>query len=130
MLGKRHYRFAGAYTNPVVLKRRATPGPHRISAARPAQQPFPNRVPCESAASNTSVAHTASTRTWSRAASDEARDLIRFRDLLRDDISLRRAYEAEKRAILARGIVKGTEYSKAKGEFIRRALAPLKSSRT
>lgn len=55
--------------------------------------------------------------------SDEARDLVRFRDLLREDICLRRAYEAEKRVILARGIVKGTEYSNAKGEFIRRALA-------
>ena len=54
--------------------------------------------------------------------SDEARALVRFRDLLRDNIFLRRAYEAEKRAILARGIVEGTEYSKAKGEFIRRAL--------
>ncbi|MGE5219570.1 MAG: GrpB family protein [Chloroflexota bacterium] len=55
--------------------------------------------------------------------SGEARDLIRFRDLLRNDQGLRRAYEAEKRMILARGITKGTEYSNAKGEFIRRALA-------
>ena len=46
---------------------------------------------------------------------DEARDLIRFRDILRVNISLRRAYETEKRAILARGITKSTEYSKAKG---------------
>ena len=61
--------------------------------------------------------------------SDEARDLLRFRDLLRDDICLRRAYEAEKRAILARGAVKGTEYSNAKGEFIRCALAAAKSNR-
>jgi GrpB-like predicted nucleotidyltransferase (UPF0157 family) len=56
-------------------------------------------------------------------ASNEARALVRFRDLLRYDLNLRRAYEAEKRAILARGIIEGTEYSKAKGEFIRRALA-------
>ena len=55
--------------------------------------------------------------------SNEARDLVRFRDLLREDISLRRAYEAEKRAILARGAVKGAEYSNAKRDFIRRALA-------
>ncbi|MGH7854425.1 MAG: GrpB family protein [Candidatus Binatia bacterium] len=55
--------------------------------------------------------------------SSEARDLARFRDLLREDICLRRAYEGEKRVILARGIVKGNEYSNAKGEFIRRALA-------
>jgi len=53
----------------------------------------------------------------------EARDLIKFRDLLRDNEGLRRAYEAEKRIILARGITKGIEYSNAKGEFIRRALA-------
>lgn len=54
--------------------------------------------------------------------SDEAHDLVRFRDLLRADIRLRRAYEAEKRAILARGIVNGSEYSDSKGDFIRRAL--------
>ena len=54
---------------------------------------------------------------------DEARDLIRFRDLLRVNTSLRRAYEGEKRAILARGITKSTEYSKAKGAFIRSVLA-------
>jgi GrpB-like predicted nucleotidyltransferase (UPF0157 family) len=53
----------------------------------------------------------------------EARDLVRFRELLRHNVDLRRAYEAEKRAILARGVTRGTEYSNAKGEFIRRALA-------
>jgi GrpB-like predicted nucleotidyltransferase (UPF0157 family) len=56
-------------------------------------------------------------------ASGEARDLIKFRDLLRSEEGLRRAYEAEKRMILARGITRGSEYSNAKGEFIRRALA-------
>ncbi len=55
--------------------------------------------------------------------SSEARDLIRFRDLLRGNEGLRRDYEAEKRMILACGITKGTEYSNAKGEFIRRVLA-------
>jgi len=58
-----------------------------------------------------------------QTGSGEARDLIKFRDLLRENEGLRRAYEAEKRMILARGITKGTEYSNAKGEFIRRALA-------
>jgi len=53
----------------------------------------------------------------------EAHDLVRFRDMLREDPALRRAYGAEKRAILARGIIKGAEYSNAKGEFIRRVLA-------
>ncbi|HVO93913.1 MAG TPA: GrpB family protein [Terriglobales bacterium] len=57
------------------------------------------------------------------SAADEARDLLRFRDLLRVNTSLRRAYEGEKRMILARGITKSTEYSKAKGVFIRSALA-------
>lgn len=57
------------------------------------------------------------------AGSDEARDLLKFRDILRGNTGLRRAYEAEKRAILARGITKSTEYSKAKGDFIRCVLA-------
>jgi len=35
---------------------------------------------------------------------------------------LQRAYEAHKRAILARGLTKSNEYSKAKGDFIQRAL--------
>jgi GrpB-like predicted nucleotidyltransferase (UPF0157 family) len=61
--------------------------------------------------------------------SNEARDLVQFRDLLRDNVCLRRAYEAEKRAILARGVVKGTEYSNAKRDFIRRALALARSNR-
>lgn len=52
----------------------------------------------------------------------EAVNLLKFRDALRQDMDLRRAYEAEKRAILARGITQGTEYSKAKGDFIQRAL--------
>jgi len=55
--------------------------------------------------------------------SDEARDLLKFRDLLRRNEGLRRAYEMEKRAILARGISKSNEYSNAKGDFIRRVLA-------
>jgi GrpB-like predicted nucleotidyltransferase (UPF0157 family) len=54
--------------------------------------------------------------------SNEARNFVRFRDILRENICLRRAYESEKRAILARGAVKGNEYSNAKGQFIRRLL--------
>jgi GrpB-like predicted nucleotidyltransferase (UPF0157 family) len=53
----------------------------------------------------------------------QAVNLLKFRDALRRDVDLRRAYEAEKRAILARGITQGTEYSKAKGNFIQRASA-------
>jgi GrpB-like predicted nucleotidyltransferase (UPF0157 family) len=54
---------------------------------------------------------------------DEARALVRFRDLLRQNVCLRRTYESEKRAILARGLINGSEYADAKGEFIRRTLA-------
>ena len=57
-----------------------------------------------------------------QAGSSEARDLVRFRDLLRHNTDLRCRYETEKRALLARGITRGTEYSNAKGDFIRRAL--------
>jgi GrpB-like predicted nucleotidyltransferase (UPF0157 family) len=57
------------------------------------------------------------------AGSSEARDLLRFRDLLRRNVSLLRAYEMEKRAILARGITLSADYSKAKGDFIHRVLA-------
>ena len=57
------------------------------------------------------------------AGSDEARNLIKFRDILRSNTGLRRAYEAEKRSILARGITTSTEYSKTKGDFIRCVLA-------
>lgn len=57
------------------------------------------------------------------AGSCEARDLLQFRDLLRSDNTLRQAYEREKRAILSRGVTKSTDYSKAKGDFIRRVLS-------
>lgn len=57
------------------------------------------------------------------AGSDQAGDLVKFRDILCGNTGLRRAYEAEKRAILARGVTKSTEYSKAKGDFIRSVLA-------
>ncbi len=57
------------------------------------------------------------------AGSAEARDLVRFRDLLRANAGLRRAYEMEKCKILARGIMHGSEYSNAKGEFIRGVLS-------
>ena len=57
-----------------------------------------------------------------QAGCADARHLMEFRELLRHDVALRRAYEAEKRAILARGITRSTEYSNAKGLFICRAL--------
>ena len=55
--------------------------------------------------------------------SAEAADLIKFRDLLRNNVGLRRAYEMEKRVILSRGVSKSTQYSEAKAKFIRTALA-------
>lgn len=56
------------------------------------------------------------------AGHSEAHDLLKFRNLLRSDAELLRCYEAEKRAILALGTTKSTEYSNAKGEFIQRVL--------
>ena len=53
----------------------------------------------------------------------EASDLIKFRDLLRSNVGLRRAYEMQKRVLLSRGISESTQYSQAKREFIRTALA-------
>jgi GrpB-like predicted nucleotidyltransferase (UPF0157 family) len=59
----------------------------------------------------------------------EATDLRAFRELLRLDADVRRAYEAEKRAILAKGVRDSTEYAKAKGAFVERVLANLRHPR-
>jgi GrpB-like predicted nucleotidyltransferase (UPF0157 family) len=108
-------------------------GPNRLDAARKAldrigfqrqggEDPFPESRPMRVG----SVEYFG--RTYRihahvvEAGCAEARDLVRFRELLRRHIDLRRAYEAEKRAILARGITRSAEYSNAKGVFIRRAL--------
>jgi nicotinamidase-related amidase/GrpB-like predicted nucleotidyltransferase (UPF0157 family) len=56
------------------------------------------------------------------ADADEAAELCWFRDRLRSDASLREAYMAEKRAILARGIRDGLDYALAKTGFIRQEL--------
>ena len=50
--------------------------------------------------------------------SQEHRELVWFRDALRDSPELRERYEERKRAILATGIVDSIEYCKAKGTFI------------
>jgi len=55
--------------------------------------------------------------------SAEAADLVKFRDLLRRNVGLRRAYEMEKRVTLSRDVSKSTQYAKAKAKFIRTALA-------
>lgn len=58
-----------------------------------------------------------------RAGDREVQALLAFRDRLRADADLRQAYQQEKLAILGRGITASTEYSKAKGDFIRGVLA-------
>jgi GrpB-like predicted nucleotidyltransferase (UPF0157 family) len=48
----------------------------------------------------------------------EHRQLIAFRDALRSDTELRRAYEDTKEQIVASGITDSLDYTKAKGSFI------------
>src|SRR6266511_998780 len=50
--------------------------------------------------------------------SEEQRELVWFRQMLRACSELRQRYEERKREILARGIVDPIEYCKAKGTFI------------
>jgi len=57
-----------------------------------------------------------------RGGDREGLDLIEFRNRLRTDGDLARAYQIEKLSILARGITVSTEYSKAKTDFIRAVL--------
>ena len=52
----------------------------------------------------------------------EVRKLLRFRDHLRMDPALLSAYVAEKRAIIAAGVISTGDYSNAKGGFIRGAI--------
>jgi len=56
------------------------------------------------------------------ASSPELHELLWFRDRLRSDIALQRAYEAEKVRILAEGVLDGIDYAEKKGEFVRRVL--------
>jgi len=48
----------------------------------------------------------------------EHRRLVAFRDALRSDPELRRAYEETKEQIIARGISDSLDYTRAKGSFI------------
>lgn len=57
------------------------------------------------------------------ASSPEVDEILWFRDRLRSDATLQRAYEAEKVRILAEGVLDGIDYAEKKGEFIRRVLA-------
>jgi GrpB-like predicted nucleotidyltransferase (UPF0157 family) len=56
------------------------------------------------------------------AESTEVEDLRYFRDCLRADPELRRAYVAFKKKLLAQGISDSVDYAVAKGEFIRQCL--------
>ena len=56
--------------------------------------------------------------------SPEVLSLRRFRDVLRDDATLRNAYEAKKREILKSGVRERADYTHAKGEFIRSVIGP------
>jgi GrpB-like predicted nucleotidyltransferase (UPF0157 family) len=56
------------------------------------------------------------------AESTEIEDLRYFRDCLRADPELRRAYVKFKKKLLAQGISDSVDYAVAKGEFIRQCL--------
>jgi GrpB-like predicted nucleotidyltransferase (UPF0157 family) len=58
-----------------------------------------------------------------REGAEEVERLLRFRDRLRADATLRAAYVAEKRAILSAGTTDTGTYSNAKGGFIRGAIS-------
>ena len=53
----------------------------------------------------------------------EVAELLTFRDRLRADPALQRAYEAEKRRILTGGVLDGVDYAEKKSTFVRRVLA-------
>lgn len=57
------------------------------------------------------------------ADSPEVDEQIRFRDTLRADPTLVRAYEERKREVIAAGVTYGPDYSRAKEAFIRGATA-------
>jgi GrpB-like predicted nucleotidyltransferase (UPF0157 family) len=59
------------------------------------------------------------------ASAGEVEELLHFRDRLRSDPALQRAYEAEKRRILAGGVLDGADYAEKKSAFVHRVLADL-----
>jgi GrpB-like predicted nucleotidyltransferase (UPF0157 family)/GNAT superfamily N-acetyltransferase len=59
------------------------------------------------------------------ANAGEVEELLHFRDRLRSDPALQRAYETEKRRILAGGVLDGVDYAEKKSTFVRRVLAEL-----
>jgi predicted amidohydrolase/GrpB-like predicted nucleotidyltransferase (UPF0157 family) len=56
------------------------------------------------------------------ASTNEVDDLLSFRNRLRSDESLVRAYEAEKKRILSEGVVDGVDYAERKGTFVQGVL--------
>jgi len=56
---------------------------------------------------------------------EEAAELRRFRDRLRQDTAMRAAYVRRKRAILESGITDSVDYAYAKGEFVQAALTAI-----
>jgi len=56
-------------------------------------------------------------------SSEEAAEMIEFRNLLQGDDTLRLAYESEKRRIIESGISDRVEYAERKGKFIQTLLA-------
>lgn len=57
------------------------------------------------------------------AGSPEVEELLWFRERLRSDPMLQRAYEGEKRRILQEGVLDGVDYAEKKGGFVQRVLA-------
>lgn len=57
------------------------------------------------------------------ASSPEVEELLWFRERLRSDPTLQRAYEGEKRRILQEGVFDGVDYAEKKGAFVQRVLA-------
>ena len=62
------------------------------------------------------------------ASSPEVEELLWFRERLRSDAALQGAYEAEKKRILAEGVLDLTEYAEKKGAFVQRVLSERKAS--
>lgn len=56
------------------------------------------------------------------AESGELEEMQRFRDLLRTDPDLQRAYVAEKERIIKAGILDGVDYARAKSTFVRNTI--------
>jgi len=56
------------------------------------------------------------------ASAQEVDDLLFFRNRLRSDESLVRAYEAEKKRILSAGVIDGVDYAERKGTFVQGVL--------